>query len=299
MNKVTIATAPCSWGVWYFDGTPSKTPAEIFLNQAAEAGYKALELGPDGYLPTEPSALKNALSSRGMSVAAGTACWAFDQFENFFKFQSQLDNLCQRISSLDGKYLVVMDESDVGLYSEKKKYFPLAEWQKYLSMFRDIGKYTQSEYGIATVFHPHIKSLIETEKEITLLMEYTDLDLCFDTGHHAYVNGTGLPGDTSVRDFLKKYANRIPYLHFKQVDGAIYKKVMTEHLDSDTAFNIGVMCDLPDGIIDFMDIKTTLDEICFEGIAVVESDMPTATTEKAFASAKRNLTYLRDIGLVD
>ena len=49
---VKIATAPCSWGVWYADGTPSKTPYELFLDQAAQAGYKALELGPDGYLPT-------------------------------------------------------------------------------------------------------------------------------------------------------------------------------------------------------------------------------------------------------
>lgn len=50
MSNVKIATAPCSWGVWYADGTPSGTPYKVFLDQAAEAGYKALELGPDGYL---------------------------------------------------------------------------------------------------------------------------------------------------------------------------------------------------------------------------------------------------------
>ena len=48
--QVTIGTAPCSWGVWWPDGTPSGTPYDIFLDQAAEAGYKALELGPVGYL---------------------------------------------------------------------------------------------------------------------------------------------------------------------------------------------------------------------------------------------------------
>ena len=44
--KITIATAPCSWGVWYPDGTPSGTPWHTFLDQAASAGYQALELGP-------------------------------------------------------------------------------------------------------------------------------------------------------------------------------------------------------------------------------------------------------------
>ena len=27
MKQITIATAPCSWGVWYADGTPSGTPS--------------------------------------------------------------------------------------------------------------------------------------------------------------------------------------------------------------------------------------------------------------------------------
>lgn len=51
MSKVTIATAPCFWGVWYADGTPSGTPWNVFLDQAAAAGYKALELGPTATCP--------------------------------------------------------------------------------------------------------------------------------------------------------------------------------------------------------------------------------------------------------
>lgn len=130
-------------------------------------------------------------------------------------------------------------------------------------------------------------------------MDFTGLNLCFDTGHHAYDNGNGQPGDPSAPDFMRRFASRIAYLHFKQVDGAVYKKVMDEHIDSDTAFDINVMCDLPDGIIDFAEVKRVMDEIGFAGIAVVESDMPRATTEQAFASAKRNLNYLRDLKIID
>ena len=43
--QVTIGTAPCSWGVWWPDGTPSGTPYNVFLDQAAEAGLEALERG--------------------------------------------------------------------------------------------------------------------------------------------------------------------------------------------------------------------------------------------------------------
>ena len=61
--QVTIGTAPCSWGVWWPDGTPSGTPYNVFLDQAAEAGYKALELGPVGYLPTDIGQLRDELAS--------------------------------------------------------------------------------------------------------------------------------------------------------------------------------------------------------------------------------------------
>ena len=100
-------------------------------------------------------------------------------------------------------------------------------------------------------------------------------------------------------DFIRRYAKRIKYLHFKQVDGQVYARVLREHLDSDTAFDMDVMCDLPDGIIDFKAVKQALEDIHFDGIGVVESDMPKASNERAFASACRNLSYLREIQMID
>ncbi len=299
MSKIKIATAPCSWGVWYADGTPSGTPYEVFLKQAQEIGYQGLELGPDGYLPADESQLTEILEKHGLAVCAGTACYQFDHYHDFEGFRPQLKALCERIHSLGGKYLVTMDESDVGLYSEKKAEYTAETWNKYFSMFQKLGEFTEKEFGIQTVYHPHIKSLIETEEEIIRLMDNTGLDLCFDTGHHAYVNGNGKQGDPSATDFLQKYALRIPYLHFKQVDGQVYQRVLSEHLDSDTAFDMNVMCDLPDGIIDFMEIKRVLDEVDFDGIAVIESDMPRATNAQAAASARRNLDYLKQIHMID
>lgn len=299
MSHVKIATAPCSWGVWYADGTPSGTPFEVFLDQAAQAGYKALELGPDGYLPTDEGKLREELAKRNLEVCAGTACYQFDKGTSFADFRPRVQALCQRLSALGAKYLVTMDESDVGLYSEKKENLSAAEWTAFLTKIKDMGNYTKNEFGIEVVYHPHIKTMIEYESEIIRLMDFTGLNLCFDTGHHAYDNGNGQKGDPSAPAFMRRFADRIAYLHFKQVDGAVYKKVMDEHIDSDTAFDINVMCDIPDGIIDFTEIKQVIDEINFNGIAVVESDMPRATTEQAFASAKRNLNYLRDIHIID
>lgn len=299
MSRIISATAPCSWGVWYADGTPSKTPYPVFLDQAAQAGYKALELGPDGYLPTDNGKLKEELNARSMEVCAGTACYSFDREASFSSFRPRIESMCRRLKAFGAAYIVAMDESDVGRYSEKKEELSAGEWNAFFRKIKDMAEFTRDGYGIEVVYHPHIKSMVETNAEIERLMEYTGVNLCLDTGHHSYVNGSGLKGDTSVFSFIRKHKERIAYLHFKNIDYQIYQKVCREHLDSDTAFDIDVMCDLEDGIIDYTELKKVLDEIHFRGIGVIEQDMPKATTEQAFAAAARNLEYLRTIKMIE
>jgi inosose dehydratase len=298
-SKIIISTAPCSWGVWYADGSPAHTPYEVFLDQAAASGYKELEMGPDGYLPVDNIQLHDELGKRGLNICAGTVCHAFDQFNGIDGFRDRLDNLCTRLNTFNAKYLVTMDESDVGEYSEKKKDFSKEVWDKYFTMFREMGKYTVEKYGIETVYHPHIRSLIETEQEILNLMDATGLNLCLDTGHFAYVNGKNIVGDRSNQEFILRFSDRIKYLHFKNIDNKVFTRVKNENLDSSKAFDLNVMCDLEDGIIDYSDLKKTLDQVNFSGIAVDELDMPTASNTKIVNSAKHNLQYLRRIDLID
>ena len=65
--KVTIGTAPDSWGVWFPDD-PRQTPWQRFLDEVTEAGYKYIELGPYGYLPADLSVLRGDLEKRGLKV---------------------------------------------------------------------------------------------------------------------------------------------------------------------------------------------------------------------------------------
>lgn len=296
--QVTIATAPCSWGVWYADGTPSKTPWNVFLDQAQQAGYKALELGPDGYLPTDVGELRETLAAHELAVCAGTACYQFDTYRTFADFRDRIDALCARIAAVGGQYLVTMDESDVGAFSEKKADLTKDDWARFFTMLRELGRFSFEQHGIRTVWHPHVKTMIETEAEIEQLMEETGLDLCLDLGHHAYTNGGTAHGDQSAIDFLRKWTHKTPYLHFKNVDGAVRRRLLDEHLSHDDAFDLDVMCDLADGIIDYTDVKRLLEQLDFRGIGVIEQDVPNATTDEAFEIAKRNLNYLRDIALI-
>lgn len=294
---VTGATAPCSWGVWYADGGPSGTAWETFLDQAAEAGYKALEMGPDGYLPTDVGQLDEELAKRGLEICAGTACYPFAQ-ESLEALKPRIDALCGRLNALEAPWLVVMDGSDVGRHSEKKADMPPEAMGQCLERIGQMDRYVREEYGITAVFHPHVTTMVETTAEVERLLEATGMALCFDTGHHVYVNGGTKPGDTSVLEFMEKHAKYIAYLHFKNMDGALREKVAREHIDANTAFNTGVMCDLADGVIDFVALKKLLDKMGFDGIGVIEQDVPSYTTQQAFDAARRNLDYLKAIGMV-
>ena len=51
-----IANAPCSWGVDFAD-RPENPDWRRVMNEAAAAGYTAIDLGPVGYFPTDPGGL--------------------------------------------------------------------------------------------------------------------------------------------------------------------------------------------------------------------------------------------------
>ena len=68
--KVKLANAPVSWGVDYPDA-PGNPPWPRVMSEIAAAGYAYTELGPYGYYPTDPEALRAELAKRRLTIVAG------------------------------------------------------------------------------------------------------------------------------------------------------------------------------------------------------------------------------------
>ena len=60
---------------------------------------------------------------------------------------------------------------------------------------------------------------------------------------------------------------------------------------------MGVFCELSRGKVDYLAFKQMLEEIQFEGFAIVEQDMYPAPFDQPLPIAKRNRRYLREIGI--
>ena len=76
--RLRLGTAPDSWGVWFADD-PAQVPWRQYLDEAAAAGYRWTELGPYGYLPTDPGQLRDELASRDLTLTGGTVFTALQR----------------------------------------------------------------------------------------------------------------------------------------------------------------------------------------------------------------------------
>ena len=58
LAKLSLGTAPDSWGVW-FPRDDHQVGWEQYLDEVALAGYLYTELGPQGFLPQDPEQLRD------------------------------------------------------------------------------------------------------------------------------------------------------------------------------------------------------------------------------------------------
>src|SRR3954454_14779043 len=90
-----LANAPTSWGV----EDPSdelNPPWQSVLAQIADAGFAGTELGPLGYMPTDPALLRGELDAHGLQLVGG---YVFEQLHTPDGARAALDE-ARRTASL-------------------------------------------------------------------------------------------------------------------------------------------------------------------------------------------------------
>lgn len=280
-----IANAPCSWGIAYPTG--NAVTWQQYLDEVAAAGYRGTELGPFGFLPKDPALLKDELARRDLVMVGATHVHTFGDGNSVLALLETLRELSSLLLSLGARHLVVMDESNwypagrEGVLDEEG-------WNGLTRMVRDAQALVEGEYGLKLSFHPHIGTAVEKEHQIDRLLAETAIDLCFDTGHHAFWNQDPLA-------YMDRIFPRLAYMHLKNVDGAVRQRVLDGTLSVADSYGAGVMCPLPDGVVDIQDVMRLLDQRGFSGPIVVEQDVAADATETPMQLASRNLAYMNAI----
>lgn len=298
---IRVANAPCSWGVLEFGLEGETAGYAQVLDEMRETGYEGTELGDWGFMPTDPDLLRRELARRGLALLGAFVPVALADPDAHDDGEEAALRTARLLAAVAGPtpFIVLADDNgrdpvrtqnagrvrpEHGLTAEG--------WRVFAAGVERIARAVRAETGLRTVFHHHCAGYVETPAEVEQLLALTDPDLvglCFDTGHYRFGGGDPLEG-------LRRHADRIRHVHFKDCDPVVAARSRTEGWDYFRAVREGVFCELGRGDVPFPAIKAELERLGYDGWIVVEQDvLPGMGTPKQ--SAARNRAYLRGIGL--
>ncbi len=306
---IQICGAPCCWGV--DDPKNPYLPAWTrVLEEAHLAGYSAIELGPYGYLPIDVDVVAPELKKNNLGIVVGTIFHDLLDPNNLDNVLEAVDNICKLITDpklpqlkrhegqkFPTPYMTIMDwghdERDFNAgNSEKAPRLSEEEWKAFMSNVRTVCE-RSNKWGVRPVIHPHAGGYIEFADEIEAVLRdipYEVAGLCLDTGHLYY------SGMDPV-EWLKKCADRLDYVHFKDVNDEVFRKVVAD--DSIRFFEgcgMGAMCPIGTGCLDYPAIRQALEDIGYAGYITIEQERDPRNSDTSLRDVKASVDYLKSVG---
>ena len=296
LARLTLGTAPDSWGVW-FPRDDHQVGWQQYLDEVALAGYLHTELGPQGFLPQDPGQLRDELAARNLTVTGGTV------FAGLHKGKEALDAAkesfgreARLLREVGAEYLVHLPEqyTDMhgGALTESAEIDP-EQWQNLVSGTDELARYLLEEFGVKLVFHPHADTHVDTQERIERFLADTDptlVNLCLDTGHVSYCDGDNI-------EIIERFPERITYVHLKQVEPRVRERVRAEKLSLAEAVPLGVMCEPPFGEPAYPPLLAALAALDRDIYTVIEQDLYPVEPHVPLPIQARAAGYMRSCGL--
>jgi len=272
------------------EGWSQPLPYATFLDELKSAGYEGTELGPYGYLPKDPKILKTDLESRSLTL---TSAFVPLRLKDPSANVDAVRAVGELLQSLGARFLVLADalwperEVVAGRVENSGVALTSDEWRTVVANVSAACR-VASEFQLRCVFHHHAGTYIETPSEVKQLLDRTQAGLCLDTGHYVY--GRGDPVEA-----VESFGSRVEYLHFKDVNPKRLGTVRRSQLDFLGGVRAGVFCELGAGCVRFPELLQRLEQIQYDGWAVVEQDVDASLpgSPAPLDSARARREYLR------
>jgi len=291
--NLQLSNAPCSWGVEFAD-SDKNLPWQQVLNEISGAGYKATELGPLGFLPTDVAVLKDELAQRDLKLIAGTL---FQHLHDGSKRAEILEftrRSCEVLRALGAQFMVVIDHvvsprTDQAGQVTSATRLSNSDWSAMMETIRQASNICL-EHDITPTLHPHTGTYIEYQDELDRAMQDLPADLlslCIDTGHCYYAG-------MAPEKIIKQYGDRIKYIHFKDINAQVHDAVVTHGVDFYTAISEQIFCPLGAGAVDFAAVKQALIDINYQGWVTVEQDMDPKIDNNPLQNALNSRVFIEN-----
>lgn len=256
-----IAGAPISWGVCEVPGWGYQLAPERVLAEMRDVGMSATELGPEGFLPSDPAELTELLSAFGLSCVG--------QFAPVLLHDRNHDPLPDIAAPLDAllacgaDVLVLAAATGANGYDAR----PMLDDRQWATLLANLDRLADAaaNRGVLAVLHPHVGTMVENRNEVERVLNGSAIRLCLDTGHL-------LIGGTDPLQLARQVPDRIAHAHLKDVDANLAAEVQAGKLTYTDAVRHGMYTPLGDGDVDIAGIVTALRSNGFDGWFVLEQD---------------------------
>jgi inosose dehydratase len=256
-----LAGAPISWGVCEVPGWGRQLPAERVLSEMAELGLSATELGPLGYLPLEPDALRARLAGFGLALVGGFVPLVLHQ-PDAREAKATANEIAATFSAAGAEVFVAAAVMDAEWSA------PVPPTDEQLGhMAANLAEVAAlvAGHGLTFALHPHSGTLVESAADVERLLATTDVGWCLDTGH-LLIGG----GDPAA--FVRDHPDRVVHVHLKDVDAAVAARYRAGELTLMGATQAGLFRPLGQGDAGIAEVLDELDAHGYERWLVLEQD---------------------------
>jgi inosose dehydratase len=284
-----VAGAPISWGVCEVPGWGHQLAPERVLPEMRETGVVATEFGPEGFLPTDPSAKAATLRAHGLSAVGGFVPIVLHDRDH--DPMPVIDRELDGFVAAGAGTLVLAAVSGLDGYDTR----PELDDSAWRTLFDNLDRIAERsrERGVNAVLHPHVGTMVENRAEVDRVLTGSAVPLCLDTGHL-------LIGGTDPVELAKTVPDRIAHTHLKDVDVDFANKVQAGEIAYTDAVRDGMYRPLGDGDIDIAGIITILESHGYQGWYTMEQDtILTAepTDEGPAADVRASVAFLAGLKL--
>ena len=254
-----VAGAPISWGVCEVPGWGTQLGADRVFAEMASLGLTATELGPIGYLPFEPAAIRERLGAHGLRLVGG--------FVPLVLHEPELDTAeAERIASVLAQAGAEMFVAAVVADAQWSPPLPLAP-EDFTRLARHLAEVERrvEQHGLTLALHPHAGTQIETAEDVERMLAVSDAGWCLDTGHL-------LIGGADPAEFVRANGDRVVHAHLKDVDAAVAARLRAGELTLVQATQAGLFRPLGQGDARIDEVVDLLNRAGYERWLVLEQD---------------------------
>jgi len=258
-----VAGAPISWGVCEVPDWGYQLEPDRVLSEMAGLGLPATELGPDGYLPTDPSRLEAALADHGLGLAAGFMPAVLHQPAVLEEELERVSVQADLLAASGADVLVLAAGTGTAGYEAGAD----LDGSSWASLVAGIGRVIDlgSERDLAVAFHPHQGTVVEGPRQVERLLESSPVRLCVDTGHL-------MVGGADPVELTRGAGDRVAHVHLKDVSADLAEQVRAGRVGYRDAVAAGMYRPLGMGDVDVEAIVSALEASDYDGWYVLEQD---------------------------